>query len=137
MRTEKGCPRVTLCLCGSHRLEVTKIPVQVNALQCDEIELTFRQVVESLNADRGQLPRCLPESISPACFPHLQDAPSELSPRTTRVACTSRDPVPPSSATFQRLRLGPHAHEFDQDHLLPYVPRLARSRVRARRSFAA
>jgi hypothetical protein len=94
----------------------------------------------TLNVDRDQLPQRLPESTSPGCFRHLQDAPSALSRPTTQVAFPSRDPVPFLSEALpnptQRPSV-PRAREPGRDHLVEHVRHCARSHVPAPRSSSA
>src|ERR671930_505825 len=92
-----------------------------------QLEGTFKlppiPFAQALSADRGQLPQCLPELISPGCSVHLQDAPLELSRPTTQVAFPSRDPVLLASGASPSVmyhRLVPRVHESGRDHLLAY-----------------
>src|SRR5436190_4893218 len=64
------------------------------------VSYRFAQI---LTADRGQLRQRLPELVSPGCFAHLRDAPSELSRPKRRVAFPSLDRVPPLSRASPTL----------------------------------
>ena len=60
-------------------------------LGSDVVELISPCFAQSLNADRGQLPRRLPEPIFRGCFHHLQDARvGAFSPVETSGICQSR-----------------------------------------------